>query len=59
MSNFKTARYKDGSQYSGHKQYLGGGVQRSCGKCGQFSHPAGFRKMGAYGLCCAKCRGEK
>lgn len=61
MSDYRQARYKDGSAYDGNKQYLGGGKQRSCGKCGQHRAPGGFRKLGVYGMVCPECiaKGKK
>lgn len=55
MSDHRSARYKDGSSYAGHKLYLGNGLQRSCGKCGVFQAPAGFKLVRPWGLvgpCC-------
>lgn len=57
--SIKLARYKDGSTYSGHKQYLGTGVQRSCGKCGNFCPMSAFRKVAPWGMVCEACRKPK
>ncbi len=59
MTDTRSARYRDGSAYAGHKQYLGGGTQRSCGKCGQHKAVAGFRLLRPYGMVCAECQGGK
>lgn len=55
--DYKQARYRDGRPYSGVKQFLGTGVNRSCGKCGQHSASAGFKLIkpwGMVGQCCQK-----
>lgn len=55
MTDYRSARYKDGSAYAGHKQYLGNGLQRSCAKCGQHQTPGGFKLVKPWGLvgpCC-------
>lgn len=57
MSDHKVARYNDGKAYSWHKQYLGNGIMRSCGKCGKHGAPGDFKKWRVYWLCCSACRG--
>ena len=52
MSDFKPARMRDGSLYSGHKLFLGNGLQRSCGKCGQFRQPSEMKAKPPYGMSC-------
>lgn len=56
MSSAPPPKMRDGSPYSGHTQFLGGGIRRSCGKCGQFFQ-TGMKKVRPWGLCCEKCRG--
>lgn len=59
MSDFKPARMRDGSLYSGHKMYLGGGLQRSCAKCGNHRAPGGFKLVRPWGLVCPDCQKGK
>jgi hypothetical protein len=59
VSDFKVARYRDGTVYAGNKQFLGNGKQRSCAKCGNFAKPEGFRKVNPWGMCCPACQEKK
>lgn len=52
MSDLPRAKYKDGSSYSGLKQFLGNGLQRSCGRCGQFRQPSEMKTKPPYGMSC-------
>lgn len=56
--SLSSARMRDGKLYERNQQFVGNGKKRSCGKCGRFL-TSGFKKVGAYGLCCAECRGVK
>ena len=55
VTDFKPARMRDGSFYSGNRQYIGNGVLRSCGRCYTHQPTFGFRKT-KYGMTCARCQ---
>lgn len=57
MSDAGPAKMRDGTPYAGHKQFLGSGLQRSCGKCGAFRPLGEFKLLRPWGMCCPKCRG--
>jgi len=54
MSDYKVARYRDGTPYKGNQKYAGNGVLRSCGRCHTHQPTGGFRKT-MYGMTCARC----
>lgn len=57
MSDAGPAKMRDGTPYAGHLQFVGPGLRRSCGKCGEFRPLSDFKLMRPFGMCCAKCRG--
>lgn len=57
MTYVPPPKMTNGQAYAGHKLFLGNGVRKSCGKCGEHKSQTEMRKFRMYGLCCAKCRG--
>lgn len=56
MSDAGPAKMRDGTPYAGHRQFLGTGLRRSCGKCNTFGPLTDFKLMRPWGMCCSKCR---
>ena len=56
VSDLPRAKYKDGSSYDGNRQFLGNGLQRSCGRCGAHKSSAGFKLLRPYGMVCPECQ---
>lgn len=57
MSDMPRAKYKDGRPYTGGvSQFLGNGLQRSCGRCGAHKQSAGFKLYRPWGMVCPECQ---
>jgi hypothetical protein len=57
MAGGMTKRTPCGRQpYRGNDQYLGAGVRKSCGKCGEHKTPGGGWMHHLFGWCCEACK---